>query len=51
MASYREDGFVGLLPKPFQLTAVEDLILAIMKGSETEIPPYRMISVVSDQSQ
>ncbi len=51
MASYREYGFVGLLPKPFQLTAMENLILAIMKGSDTELSPDRMISVTSDQSE
>lgn len=51
MASYWEYGLVGILPKPFQLTAMEELILATLQGSGSAMPSDQMISVSYDQSE
>lgn len=51
MASYWEYGFVGILPKPFQLTPMEELILATLQGSGSAMPSDQMISVSYDQSE
>lgn len=51
MASYWEYFFVGILPTPFQLTAMEELILATLQGSRSAMPSDQMISVFSDQSE
>jgi hypothetical protein len=33
MAAYLEYGFVGILPKPFRLTAMEEMIIATLQGT------------------
>ncbi|ACL17124.1 CHASE4 domain-containing protein [Methanosphaerula palustris] len=51
MASYLDYGFVGLLPKPFQLTAMEELIQSILLGTKGAMPSDPNNSVISDQPE
>jgi CheY-like chemotaxis protein/anti-sigma regulatory factor (Ser/Thr protein kinase) len=51
MASYQDYGFVGLLPKPFQLTMMEELIQSVLLGTKGAMPPDLNRSVLSDQPE